>query len=742
VQRPGAADTVRRTIDQQVCVTGRLQPNVRLFGVFSVSLGAMIGSGIFVLPGIAAKLAGPAVVVAYVIAGIVVLPAALSQSEMATAMPEAGGTYLYIDRAMGPLMGTIAGFGVWFSLIFKSAFALDGLGAYLEIFAEVSTHVVAISLAVAIIVLNLIGVKQAARFQVILVTGVLASLAVFTVRGLGAAQPHAFEPFLDGGFKGLLSASGLVFVSYLGVTKVASIAEEVDRPARNIPLGILLSIGLMIVVYPAVVYVMVGVAGVPALAGTFTPVATAAEQFMGTVGVDVLTVIAMVALVSMANAGLLASSRYPFAMARRDLAPAIFRNVGARSGTPYPAVILTGAVLVGLVWFVPLVELAKLASAFQLLVFSLVNLAVVAFRESRLDWYQPSFRSPGYPWVQLFGIFGALVLLTQMGIVPALGAVAIIVTGFLWYRAFGRSRASRESASLDALRLRSNARLLRTTENVLANPGAAHVLVLTWHGMRRERLHDILKLAGDLAKARTGWIQVSRLDRRGPQSAQAEQAWTAEIMATAAKVGVTLHAVSSGGIREDQQRRIRDEGVDLVLAEMPQDLRANRPFVRDLRWLRDNIDSDTIFLRNRNFHEIDTIVVMGTGGPFDALKIGLADRMAHLEQAEIRLVHVVNEDATEAQVASIRDYQERLAERITAPTESRLERAEALVDTLAGAARGASLVILGAVPQRFTIFTDLADRIAERMDCPTMLVYAKGTQRRSLLGRLVERLIY
>ena len=94
----------------------------------------MIGSGIFVLPGLAFKIAGPSVVLAFFLAGVVVLPAALSQSEMATAMPEAGGTYLYIDRAMGPLMGTIAGFGVWFSLVFKASFALVGLSAYLEFF--------------------------------------------------------------------------------------------------------------------------------------------------------------------------------------------------------------------------------------------------------------------------------------------------------------------------------------------------------------------------------------------------------------------------------------------------------------------------------------------------------------------------------------------------------------------------------------------------------------------------------
>ena len=109
-----------------------LERDLGLYATVTISMGAMIGSGIFVLPALGLTKAGPAVVVAYVLAGLVVLPAALSKAEMATAMPESGGTYLYIDRAMGPLAGTVAGIGAWFSLVFKSAFALVGMGAFVR----------------------------------------------------------------------------------------------------------------------------------------------------------------------------------------------------------------------------------------------------------------------------------------------------------------------------------------------------------------------------------------------------------------------------------------------------------------------------------------------------------------------------------------------------------------------------------------------------------------------------------
>ncbi len=721
-------------------MTDRLEAKLGLYGVFSVSVGAMIGSGIFVLPGLAAKIAGPAVVIAYAIAGFIIFPAAVSKSEMATAMPESGGIYLYIDRAMGPLLGTIAGFGVWFSMIFKSAFALVGLGAYLTLLADLPERPVAFGLAIGIIVLNIAGAKTTARFQSFLIALVLGVLVFFVASGSGSVQPSEFDPFLSKGLKGLLSATGLVFVSFIGVTKVASIAEEVHRPERNIPAGILLSVFLMLIVYPLIAWVMVGTVGADALATTVTPMSTAAEEFMGTIGVDIVIGVAIIALISMANAGVLASSRYPFAMARHALAPPVLARVGPRS-TPTFSILLTGTLLLGLIAFVPLLELAKLASAFQLIVFSLVNTAVIAFRESDLDWYKPTFRSPFYPWTQLFGIAGAFILLTQMGMIPVIGAVLIVGGGLLWYRAFGKSRASRESASLDALRIRDTERLVSMTEEALTEPGAAHVLVLSWRGMTRARLREILQIAADLTRA-GGIIDISRLDRTGPGDDREEQAWAMEIESIAERAGVSLNEIIPSAIREDHQRRIDEYGVDLLLAEMPSDVRANRPFVRDLRWLRDNSECDTILFRNRGLEQIDNIVIMGSGGPYDVLKISLADRIAQREQAAIRFVHVVNEEATGAQVASIAEYHERLHEMIDRPTESQIEPAEELVDTLARLSHGANLVVMGAAATRFALFTDLADRIAEMVDAPTLMVYAKVSARKGRVARIIEYFIY
>jgi len=440
-------------------VSHDLERSLGLYSTMMISMGAMIGSGIFVLPALGYKEAGPAVILAYVLAALVVLPAALSKAEMSTAMPESGGTYLYIDRALGPLFGTIAGIGAWFSLVFKSSFALVGLGAYLLLFAPISQGAitfVALGLGAAVVVLNIVGTELSGRVQAIIVTLVLAGLVGYTANTGLVADAARLTPesgFASYGASGVVTAAAFVFVSYAGVTKIASIAEEVENPGRNLPLAILGSLAIMTVVYVAVVASVIVLSdaetlihGGPDGTASLTPMADGADALFGGFGVVIISVLAVVALTSMANAGILSSSRFPLAMSRDSLLPSRLQLIDDRFRTPRNSILLTGTVLLLLIAFVPVVELAKLASAFQILVFSIINVALIAFRTADLDSYQPEFRSPGYPFVQLFGLVAGFGLLTQMGTIPILGAVAIIAAGLLVYLIYGRSRTDRTGA--------------------------------------------------------------------------------------------------------------------------------------------------------------------------------------------------------------------------------------------------------------------------------------------------------
>jgi amino acid transporter len=708
----------------------------------------MVGSGIFVLPGLGYSLAGPAVIIAYFLAGVVVLPAAFSKSEMATAMPHAGGTYLYIDRAMGPLMGTIAGFGVWFSLVFKAAFALVGLSVYLELpFPDAPARPVALALAAVLILVNALGVKQSGRLQAAVVSIVMTVLVLFVVSGLGSVASQRYEPFMPEGIRGLLAATGLVFVSYAGVTKVASLAEEVKRPTRNIPRAIFMSIVLMMFLYPAIVAVIVGVTPAAELSKDVTPMATAAFEVLGRVGEYTIAAVAVLALVSMANAGVLASSRYPFAMSRNRLAPSMFGRIGARS-TPVPAVLLTGAVLLVLIAVFPIIELAKLASAFQLLVFGLVNLAVIAFRESGVDWYRPSFRSPLYPWLQIAGIGASLFLLAFMGVVPILGAFLIVIGGVAWYRIFGRSRTSHESASLDALRIRAMSRLVVETEAAIIGEGKANVLIPVHAGINDRRLRDLIRTAGRVTR-RGGEVRVVQVARDGPDTelrrarSTEEQEFDALAAQQAMELGVPISVLHATGRHRRQalDAFVRQHGVDLVLAELLQ-TSTGRGFRSDMEWLGDRVLCDVALLGNRYLEVIDDIVVLGSGGPLDPVKLNIAGRIGQGEGSTVRIVHVLAADASGRQVVSLHDYHDQLGESLPVPTLSEVERATNLVAKLATQARGADLVILGAVRTRLRLLADLVDRIQDEVDAPLLLVRThERANRPTYRGRVLERVL-
>ncbi|MFQ5522854.1 MAG: amino acid permease [Acidimicrobiia bacterium] len=669
----------------------QLKRRLGLYAVFTVSIGAMIGSGIFVLPGLAFEVGGPAMILAYLLAGLVVFPAALAKAEMATSIPRAGGTYLYIDMAMGPLMGTIAGFGVWFSLVFKAAFALDGLGLYLELFTDFDFLDLGLAIGLGLLVVNLIGIKESGNIQAFLVTVVFGVLFVFIGGGATFVDSTNYHPFFPAGAGGLLATAALVFVSYAGVTKVASIAEEVSNPARTLPVAIITSLLVMMFVYPAVTYVMVGVTPPEVLSGDLTPLATAGAQVFSPWVVTAIAVVGVLALASMANAGLLASSRYPFAMSRRGLAPSMFSRVGSRSGVPVLSLILTGALLLALVAFLPVFELAKLASAFQLLMFGIINLAQIAFRSSKLWWYRPKFHAPGYPFVPLAGLVACLVLITQLGLEAILGAVGIIVGGVVWYQVYGRSRAIKESAFRESVRQQGMSRLLELAAGAL-NEDARKVAVVAGGG---EVDSALLRIGSPLAGSDPGSELVDFL-QPGP----------------------------------DVEERIRRYNPDLVVASLHTD------DARELDQLPH--DRDVVVLSGRPPGRIGRIAVLGSGGPFDVLKICLAAKLAEQEDSTIRFVHVLDTNASRAQVRSLEKFHSELADLVPVPSESMVIESDDLMAALREAVADADLAVIGAPPGRH-LFTDLIDRIIHDLGVPVLVVRVAEEEGRTTLRGFFDR---
>ncbi len=435
----------------------KLAKELGLSDVYAIATGAMFSSGFFLLPGLAAAETGPSVVLAYLVSGILVLPTMFSVAELATALPRSGGTYYIIDRSLGPMLGTIGGFGSWLALVLKSAFALIGMGAYISIFYEVNILYVAIALTVVFGILNIVGAKETTWLQKILVAALVTIMMFYVIQGVVEVfsldivdiTERQFTPFFTEGIFGFFATVGMVFVSYAGLTKVASIAEEVKNPDRNIPLGMFLAIATALVVYVVGVYIMVALLEPAAFREDLTPVATAGEVFLDWLpepgGLILVVIAAVAAFASTGNAGIMSASRYPMAMARDKLINNNFATVG-RLGTPHWSVIGTVVLMLFFLLAFNVAEVAKLASAFQLLLFGLLNLAVIVMRESRIEEYDPGFKSPWYPWVQIVGVIFSIILIFEMGILSILFTVAVSVASIMWYKYYAKENVERQGA--------------------------------------------------------------------------------------------------------------------------------------------------------------------------------------------------------------------------------------------------------------------------------------------------------
>lgn len=423
----------------------KLSKELGLLELFCIASGAMISSGLFILPGLAHAYAGPAVVLSYLIAGLLAVTGMLSQAELVSAMPKAGGTYFYITRAMGPAVGTVDGLVTWFSLSLKSAFALVGMAAFAVVITSLNMQAVAVVLVAVFVLLNLLGIREAGRTQVFLVIGLLVLLLFYIVRGLPAVRIDHFQPFAPNGLAAVFYTAGFVFVSYGGLLKVASIAEEVRDPARVVPLGMILSLLVVTMLYMLVVFVTTGVLGASQLDNSLTPISDGAEAFLGGAGRVALSAGALLAFISTANAGLMAASRYPLALSRDGLLPDFVQKINPRFKTPHVAIIVTGAFMT-LAIFLKLDILVKVASTVLILTYLFSCLSIIVLRESRLQNYQPKFHAPLYPWVQIAGIVGFGLLLFEMGGAALLASLILIIGGLFVYWFYGRIRTSREFA--------------------------------------------------------------------------------------------------------------------------------------------------------------------------------------------------------------------------------------------------------------------------------------------------------
>tara|TARA_Y100000780_G_scaffold230853_1_gene254075 strand:- start:57366 stop:58769 length:1404 start_codon:yes stop_codon:yes gene_type:complete len=435
----------------------KFEKRLKLSDVYAICLGAMFSSGFFLLPGLAASETGPSVVLAYVLAAFLVLPSLMSIAELSTAMPKASGIFFFIDRALGPLMSTVGGISMWLALTFKGAFAFIGMQAYTSLFFSGDITPYAIGLTVIFGLLNLFGAKETAGMQKVLVAGLVIILSYFlvdagvnTVFNSSVSEvKDGFSPFLTNGIDGIMQATAIVFVAFLGVSQLASVAEEVKDPARDIPRGIMYAVLTALVLMVLGVFFVVHFVELDELSKDLSPIATASEGAFTLIpsnwGLYLIFAAAMAAFASTANASIMSASRFPLAMGRDQILPSLFSKMN-RFNTPTFSIILTVAVMVAFQLFLSPMSVAKFASVVQLIAFILVNCTLIVMRESKIEHYKPGFKTPFYPWMQILGIISSCLLLYYLGKRPLLISAALAIFCLLWFLFYVRSRAERKGA--------------------------------------------------------------------------------------------------------------------------------------------------------------------------------------------------------------------------------------------------------------------------------------------------------
>jgi amino acid transporter/nucleotide-binding universal stress UspA family protein len=373
-------------------------------------------------------------------------------------MPKAGGSYYYVNRALGPFFGSIVGWGMWAGLTFASAFymigfgqyLLPGLGGYVGFLAgygDLGITVAALVMAALLTAINYYGVKETGALQNVIVLTLVALILGFLAFGL-LSDPTVdeFNPY---GWGSVAATIGTVYVTFIGFEVIATSAEEIKNPSRNLPLAMIAAVVTPTLLYVGVMFVSTGTLSLKALADSPIPVADVATEIIGSIGALLMIVGAVLATVSSANASILSAARVNFAMGRDRILHNWLNEVHDQFRTPYRSITATGIITLVLIAVgVGIGTLAEVASFMYLVTYALVHVGVVVMRRAEPDDYEPSFRVPDalYPVVPILGFVACLAILVQMNaLVQAIGVV-IVVLGVAWYLAYARDRAT--SASL------------------------------------------------------------------------------------------------------------------------------------------------------------------------------------------------------------------------------------------------------------------------------------------------------
>ncbi len=432
----------------------------------ALGVGAIIGTGIYTLTGIAAGLAGPAVIVSFAVAGAVCAVAALSYAEMASLMPQAGSAYSYTYATLGELVAWVIGWSLILEYTLVCSAVSVGWAGYAAGLMEQAHWAVpkmllagpdagglvnlpAVFIALAVTGMLLVGTRESATVNFILVCVKLVALAAFvalTLPSFDTANFHPFAPYgfganeVDGRKYGVMGAAAIIFFAFYGFDAISTAAEETKNPSRDLTIGIVGSMVLCTIIYMVVAACALGASPFETFSRSPEPLAFVLRQLDRPIAASLIAGAAVVAMPTVIMVFMFGQSRVFFAMARDGLLPRTLATVSAR-GVPRKVTILTGVIAALIAGAMPLSEIASLANAGTLAAFIATTAAVLVLRRARPDLPRP-FRTPLVWIVGPAGILGCLYLFTSLSAKTMIFFAAWNALGVIVYLVYGRVKSA------------------------------------------------------------------------------------------------------------------------------------------------------------------------------------------------------------------------------------------------------------------------------------------------------------
>ena len=719
----------------------KLERTLSLPGAIAVSIGGML-SGIFVLPGLAVGITGSSVWLAFLVAALCILPAVLSKSELGTAMPKSGGTYVYIERAFGPLFGTIAGIGLWLSLLLKSAFSLVGLSAYLYVVVnidEAHTKAIALLALLLIFLLNVFGLKKVEKTQLFIVSTSIISLIVIIALGLTSFDTKLTEPVFSDGTNGFIAGVAFLYISYAGVTKIAAIAGEITNPSKNLPLTMIISLFLITTIYCLVALALVGNVEASILATDIKPIHTLFQTIGGDTFGLIAGVVGALTLLSMANSGVLASSRFPFAMSKDGLLPSYLAGINSKFMTPVSAILTTSALIASAIIFLDVVKIAKLASAFKVLMFIFNELTVIVLRETNAQWYKPTFKSPMYPYVQIFGILSGIVLLAFLGVMPVVSVIGVVILGFLIFLVYG-SKSDRSGVASsygilsffrkDASKIREYSEETDNTEDAITTKAEVVVPLLG----EETSPETLVEMAAALKS--TNEVQafdITEVPNQTDSSVFMEDSPESTSLKRRIKrlsdskdLNVGFEAVVTYELSQTINKLSSQESCEWLVMGWGARPNSGIFISNPIGWLLANINSNLALFKDNGARYIGKVVLALRPGRKDKNFIGIANNICKHYGATLTLLHVVPENSRTTETIKHRSEEKLKQSKVSANVE--VVKSSKPVDTIAEISASYDLLILG-TPEKDNwikvLFGGGKDKFTERAACSVLRITLK-----------------